>query len=379
MAVELKYVARGIGGVDEMSLHLDDTKVLFGILRFVFGKGTFARIKYVAVHFVGSKCPIVKQGRANAQKNAAMEALGLAACELPFETPDQCNVDAVLAILHRVVVVDDPALGADGETPTFQKMTVATMREDVEAQLAAAKALQAAKEAEAAAARAAAPRVMVRVPRGNMTLRDLGKTLTLKEALPHVRSDAGQLNWILVTADPSWPEVVNGGAGSVPELLRSLEDDQVYFGLLRAAFGKGHFRRCKWVFVHWSGENVSALKRGKLNGAEAHMRKVFGATNLDHFAAAREEISVEIIVEKVRKFVVTDGEARDEVERLYGLDAFYEALEEETVAAAEEFDVPVDEVEKETAETEAREPTFQEAMESVRSDGEPQNWLLAEL
>ena len=48
-------------------------------------------------------------------------------------------------------------------------------------------------------------------------------------------------------------------------------------------------------------------------------------------------------------------------------------------AAAEEFDVPVDEVEKETAETEAREPTFQEAMESVRSDGEPQNWLLAEL
>ena len=48
MAVELKYVARGIGGVDEMSIHLDDTKVLFGILRFVFGKGTFARIKYVA-------------------------------------------------------------------------------------------------------------------------------------------------------------------------------------------------------------------------------------------------------------------------------------------------------------------------------------------
>ena len=34
---------------------------------------------------------------------------------------------------------------------------------------------------------------------------------------------------------------------------------------------------------------------------------------------------MEIIVEKVRKFVVTDGEARDEVERLYGLDAFYEA------------------------------------------------------
>ena len=241
MAVDLKYVARGIGGVDEIMIHLDDTKVLFGILRFVFGKGTFARIKYVAVHFVGSKCPVVKQGRANAQKNAALEALGLAACSLSFDTPDQCSVDAVLAILHRVVVVDDPALGADGETPTFQKLTVATMREDVEAQLAAAKALQTAKEAEAAASRAAAPRIMVRVPRGNMTLRDLGKTLTLKEALPYVRSDVGQLNSILVTADPSWPEVVNGGAGSVPELLRS-----------------SRTTRCTFVFFVWpSGRDTT--------------------------------------------------------------------------------------------------------------------------
>ena len=53
MPLTLKHVARGIGGVDEMSLHLDESKVLFGVLRFVFGKGTFARTKYVACHFNG--------------------------------------------------------------------------------------------------------------------------------------------------------------------------------------------------------------------------------------------------------------------------------------------------------------------------------------
>ena len=29
-AMSLKFVERGIGGVDEMSVHLDDTKVFFG-------------------------------------------------------------------------------------------------------------------------------------------------------------------------------------------------------------------------------------------------------------------------------------------------------------------------------------------------------------
>lgn len=57
MPLTLKHVARGIGGVDEMSMHLDESRVLFGVLRFVFGKGTFARTKYVACHFSGRSFP----------------------------------------------------------------------------------------------------------------------------------------------------------------------------------------------------------------------------------------------------------------------------------------------------------------------------------
>jgi hypothetical protein len=100
----------------------------------------------------GPSCPPVKRGRANAMKMQAMvscveslspgvdeqikpktmrvwrekyiqkinllffvlhtrrqkqEALGGASCELSFESPSECNVDAVLAVLARTVVVDD--------------------------------------------------------------------------------------------------------------------------------------------------------------------------------------------------------------------------------------------------------------------------------
>jgi hypothetical protein len=66
--VGLRYVARGIGGVEEMRSSLDDSRVYFGLLRFVFGRGTFARVKTLMVHWNGSRCPVVRRGRANASK-----------------------------------------------------------------------------------------------------------------------------------------------------------------------------------------------------------------------------------------------------------------------------------------------------------------------
>ena len=68
--VALTCVARGIGGVADLRAHHDPSRVFFGVLRFTFGKGTFARDKYVFVHWNGDACSVVKRGRANAQKQA---------------------------------------------------------------------------------------------------------------------------------------------------------------------------------------------------------------------------------------------------------------------------------------------------------------------
>jgi hypothetical protein len=78
--VQLAMHARGVGGVEEMVRHMDDATVLFGILRFVFGRGPFARVKYVSVHLQGEHCPGVMRGRLNAMKGQAVKG----ACSLPF-------------------------------------------------------------------------------------------------------------------------------------------------------------------------------------------------------------------------------------------------------------------------------------------------------
>ena len=43
----MKVVACGAGGVDEMHANINENTIQFGLLRFAFGKGTFARTKLV--------------------------------------------------------------------------------------------------------------------------------------------------------------------------------------------------------------------------------------------------------------------------------------------------------------------------------------------
>jgi hypothetical protein len=78
---------------------------------------------------------------------------------------------------------------------------------------------------------------------------------------------------------------------------------------------------------------------------------------MDFFAATREDISVEILIQKVKKFVVTDGESSDDVDNLYSLDSFMEALLEEKKAAEVEFGGK-DETGNATADLEANPPPF---------------------
>jgi len=81
--VQLAVHARGVGGVEEMVRHMDDGAVLFGLLRFAFGHGPFARVKYVRVHLQGERCPAVMRGRLNGMKAQAAKGACRACVPLP--------------------------------------------------------------------------------------------------------------------------------------------------------------------------------------------------------------------------------------------------------------------------------------------------------
>ena len=282
---------------------------------------------------------------------------------MTFETREACDADRIVESLARVVV-DDGALGAEGETPSDFEARVTTMKADVAAQLDEAK-----KMYEERARTGGAPR--------RLTLREMDRKMSFRDVANAVRADAGAFNWYLVRGDANGAsEVFNAGGGSLDEMKKSLASDEVFFGLLRMGFGRGAFRRVKHIFIHWSGADVNPLKRGQHNANEEAIRKLVGPVNLSHFATEMDEMNLNDLLDKVKTKVVLDGEAIDDVEDLFSLESYMVSCEDDAEAMKREFP---DAIREGDGEEDEQEPTFEEALESVRDKSQPYNWMLCTL
>lgn len=120
-------------------------------------------------------------------------------------------------------------------------------------------------------------------------------------------------------------------------MVKWLEDDQFYYGLLRLGFGTGRFRRTKWVFVCWSGPKVSLVKRAKAMGQRAALKTKLGPASVDIEAATLDDITLEIVIDKVKRAAVVDGDDVKSAEDPYSVENFMKALQEEAAASAAFF------------------------------------------
>ena len=280
---------------------------------------------------------------------------------MTFETRVECTTDRIVEALARVVV-DDGALGVAGETPSDFEARVTTMKADVKAQL---------DEARRMYERTAKRRLR------RLTLREMDRKMALRDVAKAVRADAGAFNWYLVRGDANGAsEAFDAGGGGLEEMKTSLASDEVLFGLLRMGFGRGAFRRVKHIFIHWSGADVNPLKRGQHNANEEAIRKLVGPVNLSHFATEIDEMNLNDLLDKVKAKVVLDGEAIDDVEDLYSLESYMVSCEDDEAAMKREFP---DAIREGDGEEDEREPTFEEALESVRDKSQPYNWMLCTL
>ena len=295
----------------------------FALCRFDVGTGAFSRAKHMLIHLTGAECAAVRRGRGNAKKPEAQATFGMCHCELAITSAEECTVEAVLELLRRACVSDDGL-----EAPSLE-----ALRESMERFVA---------EAEARAAAAKAQRRTSLASDGGPPAKPTAAALgvELQRAVRLVSAPNGAFNWVLVRNENGKPALDDAGAGSVSELVARLDDSHVQFGVLRLSFGKGRFRRTKWVFVHWAGSSASALRRGRDNAALGVIRPTLGPTSIDLHATgpSREELSLPEVIEKVRRVFVVDGElSADDAARLLSVEAFEEALEEDEAALAEEF------------------------------------------
>mmetsp|Transcript_47984 Transcript_47984/g.104421 ORF Transcript_47984/g.104421 Transcript_47984/m.104421 type:complete len:570 (+) Transcript_47984:59-1768(+) len=365
----LSLLGSGCDGVDEMQALLDDRSVLWAILRFELGSGSFRRQKMVFMHINGEECPAMKRGRANAFTSQAQRLLAGGEDSEGFHASvevtqkDEVTSEKLMERIRSFFVEDD--LG------------------DIMVQWRSEGKFQRhGKVSRSMSLPAYVEPVKEKPPRCMPGHQSSELFSTGRDALRAVADPFGLWNWVLLGADAVALPMVGGGTGSVDELraFASDREDQVFFGLLRLGFGVARLRRTRHIFLHICGKRVSVVKRGQLGALRAQMEKAvqnFAHCPVSLVDVSPEELQLEAVIDRVRRAVVVDDqvlEGDNNRRQALTVDAFREALAED-ISKAEAKARSLEE-ESKPATKPGSSLSVEDTVRLVRTPDGPLNWAL---
>jgi len=201
----------GTGGLEELQWALDDSKVLFGLLRLSFKNDPARKLssadwekcskqrfltKYVFIHWIGDEAPAMKRGQWNTRVEEAKElARGKMTIALTktYHAKKDVDLAEIISELERLTVVQGHAGSVGGGISVEQYL--AALAEEQE-RFAKEQAEQAATAAAAAAAELAEDAAAQEEAPSEHSEDELPPAL---DAILEVRNAGGIYDWVLVT------------------------------------------------------------------------------------------------------------------------------------------------------------------------------------
>lgn len=120
------------------------------------------------------------------------------------------------------------------------------------------------------------------------------------EAYEDVRNDTTDSNWAVFTYEDN--SIVVGGTGvEHSELVERFTDDDRLFAFLRVVTGDELSKRAKFVFLTWSGANVSPLKRAKMATDKRNVQNIIQNFAVELQPSELEELKEDFIRDAVMK------------------------------------------------------------------------------
>jgi len=400
--------ATGVG-VEELAKKISDSTVSWALLRFQVGSGTFSRLKIVSVTCQGDNTPAVHRGRLMSRTPDVLQLFGHTHADLEVTSAEDLSVESMYKQLTPVFEADNlgeyslAAMQADLEkaNEAAKAAAVAAAKEAAEAEAKAKEAAEAqAKEAaEAAKIAAAEPADDAEDAKGPKKKKNPG--VSKEDGLEALGTMSGKFNWMIL--EPKNLEVHDVGFGGIEELKESLDADNILFGLMRFTFPREKAPPIvKYLFIHWIGPEVSAVKRAQLNAkqkaAADEFRSVCSIT-FSKTAYTPDDLKLEELISDLKQITYDTADSSD---RELSVDWYREALSQEmqeTMASygakgrksvvAAHGDAPEDETdtkeeqkeEEEEEEEEEPEQLFipvQQAVSTVRKPDSEFNWVLME-
>jgi len=203
----------------------------------------------------------------------------------------------------------------------------------------------------------------------------------IKDAIADVRNDKTPTNWVLLSyagENSNDVQLVGSGDGGLNELIPHLAPDNVGYGLIRVAERFDNSDTVKFVFIKWVGESIHRMLRARLGTHSGAVKEIVTPYHVDVEATNLSEISDEIVTKTVSKASGTALHVREVQGGSHGSQGSSSPKQARSPASGNYAKVPtpsgppksVDNVKFED------EGAIRRAIQDVRSDATPTNWVL---
>jgi hypothetical protein len=130
----------------------------------------------------------------------------------------------------------------------------------------------------------------------------------LKEILAEVRSDANGVNrrsWVIVGHVENNPNVVDviahdtSAEASLEDFRSRLEEDQVMYCLLRLNSSVDMSTTVKFIYVHWIGENVPFVKKGRYGVVHGSVEEHFNPYHIILETGSKDDLEEQELIDRL--------------------------------------------------------------------------------
>lgn len=264
---------QGAGGIDELRDNLDNSQIMWGLVRFYAGNGTLNQKYLVVIQFLGKDSSALLRHQVRGDLTShALQVFGTVSRDLMFDDKEEVTLEN---LKNKLLVRE---CDAQWKAPRASFLSAPKELEDVPA---------------------------------------IYRPQSGEAALQEISNEDGKWNWVLFGPDPK-SMFIAGGADSVEGMIQALKDrpNQVLYGWIRLAFGDEDHRQVRLVFVHWGGPGVSPGTRFKHSLVKpAMLSKLDASAGLDFHTA--DELSLDSFLNSIADHarVFTREEFREEFKK----------------------------------------------------------------
>jgi hypothetical protein len=127
----------------------------------------------------------------------------------------------------------------------------------------------------------------------------------IREAYDEVRSDASDINWLLITYaegsnNKKWT-LIGKGSGGFEELKSNIGPNFLGFGYVRVIAGDDLSKRPKFVFIKYLSAGLKMTIKAQLNLHRGDVEKVLNQANVNIEADSLADLDEESVLGRVKK------------------------------------------------------------------------------